>query len=83
MIKVTTTNERNKACPCLYTTPCHPRCTCVMPYSSSGCHRCCTYGSPEQRKAKAEYLARFIDAGWAAEEEKEKSDGRHAGEVSR
>jgi hypothetical protein len=27
-----------------------------MGLSSSGCHRCCTYGSAEQRHAKAEWL---------------------------
>jgi hypothetical protein len=44
-------------CPCLHTTPCHPRCTCIESFSSSGCRRCCTYGSPEQQAAKARYLA--------------------------
>ncbi len=46
----------NRSCPCLYTTPCIPRCTCVVPTSSSGCRRCCSYGSMEQRQAKAEAL---------------------------
>jgi hypothetical protein len=44
-------------CPCLHTTPCHPRCTCVQPYSSHGCARCCRYGSAEQRRERAEALA--------------------------
>ena len=47
----------HRACPCLHTTPCHPRCTCVVPISSSGCHRCCSYGSRSQQKAMAEHLA--------------------------
>jgi hypothetical protein len=51
------------ACPCLHTTPCHERCTCVMPLSSSGCQRCCSYGSAEQRAAAAEALAKIIDLG--------------------
>jgi hypothetical protein len=55
-------------CPCRYTTPCNERCTCVMPASSSGCRRCCAYGSPEQQKAMAELLARFIDQGWREHE---------------
>jgi hypothetical protein len=38
-----------------------------MPISSSGCRRCCSYGSPEQQKAMAEALAKFIDRGWQAE----------------
>lgn len=44
-------------CPCHHTEPCHPRCTCVQPFSSHGCARCCRYGSPEQQKRKAERLA--------------------------
>lgn len=50
-----------KACPCLHTAPCHDSCTCVCPLSSSGCHRCCTYGSPDQQQAKAEFLATAFD----------------------
>ena len=57
------------ACPCLHVTPCHERCTCVNPVSSSGCRRCCTYGSAEQRAAMAKRLADFIDRGWARPEE--------------
>ena len=49
------------SCPCLYTEPCRPDCTCVTAYSSAGCFRCCSYGSPEQRRAKAERLAAKID----------------------
>lgn len=56
-------DNRDAACPCLHTTPCHERCTCVTPLSSSGCRRCCSYGSAEQRAAAAETLAKFIDLG--------------------
>lgn len=49
------------ACPCLFTTPCDG-CTCVQPFSSSGCRRCCSYGSLEQRQSMAEYLAHAIDS---------------------
>ena len=50
-----------RGCPCLYTTPCQPNCTCVMPFSSRGCERCCSYGSLEQRQAKAQALAAAYD----------------------
>ena len=50
------------SCPCLHTTPCNERCTCVDPVSSVGCRRCCSYGSLEQQKAMAEHLARMVDA---------------------
>lgn len=50
-------------CPCAHTTPCHERCTCVTPLSSSGCRRCCAYGSAEQRAAQAARLAALIDLG--------------------
>jgi hypothetical protein len=49
--------EMNGSCPCLYTEPCHERCTCISPVSSSGCRRCCSYGSFEQRTAMAQLLA--------------------------
>ena len=55
------TSEPHRACPCLHTTPCHPRCTCMMSLSSSGCWRCCSYGSREQQRAMAELLASRID----------------------
>lgn len=48
--------KEKKSCPCLHTTPCHARCTCVKPYSSRGCDMCCTYGSEDQQKANAKYL---------------------------
>jgi hypothetical protein len=52
----------NRGCPCLYTTPCRPDCTCVKPFmSSGGCSRCCSYGSVEQRTKAAERLAPLID----------------------
>ena len=54
-------SEKREACPCLHTTPCIPRCTCAMPGSSSGCRRCCTYGSREQQRAAAERLAKQVD----------------------
>lgn len=40
-------------CPCRYVEPCDPSCTCATPVSSFGCLRCCSYGSREQRKARA------------------------------
>ncbi len=49
------------ACPCKHTVPCHPNCTCVKQHMSRGCQRCCTYGSPEQQKAKAERLATLLN----------------------
>ena len=45
-------------CPCHWTTPCTPRCTCVNPFSSHGCTRCCRYGSDEQRRGMAENIVR-------------------------
>jgi len=56
-----------RACPCLHTTPCQPDCTCVTPWMSHGCMRCCSYGSPEQQKAMAEHLAPAIDESWEAQ----------------
>jgi hypothetical protein len=50
------------SCPCRYTTPCGPRCTCVNPISSTGCTRCCSYGPIESQRAKAKDLARRIDS---------------------
>lgn len=64
--------SEHKACPCLHTTPCHPRCTCVMPHSSRGCRRCCSYGSPEQQKAMAEHLV--AQAHGRAQEQDEEND---------
>lgn len=49
--------EQKGSCPCEWTEPCHPRCTCVNPASSYGCTRCCKYGSDEQRKMSAERLS--------------------------
>jgi len=50
--------EGKGSCPCEWTEPCDPRCTCVHPVSSVGCKRCCRYGSDEQRKAQAEHLVK-------------------------
>lgn len=47
-----------RGCPCIYDTPCHPHCTCIHPGSSRGCMRCCTFGSVEQRKARAKRFLR-------------------------
>lgn len=51
----------HKACPCLHTTPCHPDCTCVNIFMSRGCDRCCSYGSPEQQREKAEHLVKLLN----------------------
>lgn len=48
--------QERKACPCHHVTPCSPECTCVKPWSSRGCARCCSYGNPEQQKARAVHL---------------------------
>ena len=45
------------ACPCGYGNPCQKHCTCVEPWSSRGCRRCCRYGSLEQRQYRAAYLS--------------------------
>lgn len=63
--------EDLSSCPCLYTTPCKPGgpgCTCVQPFSSAGCLRCCAYGSSEQQRKMAEHLAKIIDGYHAREE---------------
>lgn len=61
------------SCPCLYTTPCQKHCTCVEGYSSHGCLRCCSYGSLEQRRQRAEWLAAADSrAKQAAEAERER-----------
>lgn len=52
-----------QSCPCLHTTPCHEDCTCIKPFMSRGCRRCCSYGSEEQQQKKAERLAHAIDCG--------------------
>lgn len=53
-----------KSCPCYHTTPCHEFCTCIHIVSSRGCRRCCSVGNMEQRKAKAEWLAKIIDEAY-------------------
>lgn len=52
-------------CPCTIVKPCHPRCTCANGYYSYGCRRCARYGSEDQRRAMAEWLANVIDAALA------------------
>lgn len=60
------------ACPCRWVAPCSPRCTCVVPESSYGCRRCCTYGSSEQKVASAELLAALVPPDAHQHEHKEK-----------
>lgn len=55
-------------CPCQHMTPCHPTCTCVVPVSSRGCQRCCTYGSPAQQRQQAERIAALLTADDEAKE---------------
>ena len=43
-------------CPCRLVQPCKPECSCASRVQSGGCDRCCTYGSDEQRQAKAEWI---------------------------
>ncbi len=52
-----------KSCPCFHTTPCKPNCTCVKPFSSAGCSRCCSYGSEEQQIKAAERITTLINLG--------------------
>lgn len=44
------------SCPCRWTTPCADRCSCATPASSSGCLRCCRYGSDDQRRERAQAI---------------------------
>ena len=48
--------------PCLIVEPCQRDCSCSNPVMSGGCGRCARYGSFEQRKAHAEYLAALGEA---------------------
>lgn len=57
-------------CPCLFTVPCQPNCTCVRPFMSHGCFRCASYGSIEQRTRKAEQLAALIDVAYPKDKAK-------------
>jgi hypothetical protein len=61
ILKITTVDKKEeRSCPCLYLKePCHPQCSCVHPFMSFGCSNCCTYGSIEQRKAKAEMINEY------------------------
>ena len=53
--------EQNRGCPCKYLDePCSSNCTCLNQVSSSGCNYCFTYGSVEQRKAHAEWIAKAL-----------------------
>ena len=54
-------------CPCIYTEPCNGACPCAPPYLKGLCTRCCSEGTPEERKEQAKKLARFIDKGWQEE----------------
>lgn len=51
----------NSDCPCKYTTPCSPNCSCGNPLMSGGCRYCCSSGSFEQRKENAEWIAATVD----------------------
>lgn len=53
---------QRSGCPCLYTEPCDPQCSCVNPNMSHDCSRCATHGSSEQRQKNAERLAAVIDS---------------------
>jgi len=62
--------EEKRSCPCLYGEPCKPNCSCVNPFSSAGCECCCTYGSLEQREAKAKHLKSKLQQQEVTEESK-------------
>lgn len=50
-----------QVCPCtLADEPCHPRCTCIMPVSSSGCLCCASYGSEWQRQSAANKIVNVL-----------------------
>ena len=53
---------RLSVCPCTIVQPCNYLCTCANEDFSGGCRRCATYGNKQQQKAKAEWLAKVIDA---------------------
>lgn len=50
----------NRGCPCNYAEPCMENCSCVHPFMSHGCLRCCTYGSEVQRTKMAEGLVNAL-----------------------
>lgn len=52
--------DERSGCPCLIVEPCSRNCTCATPVLSGGCRRCARYGSAEQRKAAAEFIALAI-----------------------
>ena len=55
-------DARLKSCPCHWIEPCHKTCTCAMPWMSGGCRRCCTFGSDEQKRKRAQRIADYLDA---------------------
>lgn len=54
--------EDMHGCPCINGQPCSDRCSCIMPFSSTGCGHCCRYGSEEQRKFAAERIVSALKA---------------------
>jgi len=56
------TEDNKHECPCMIaTSPCHPDCTCVNPFSSSGCYCCARYGSEKQRKKAADKIVKAMN----------------------
>lgn len=47
---------KKTSCPCTHGFPCAEDCSCIRPYSSKGCSRCCRYGSDEQKKQQSEII---------------------------
>lgn len=70
--------QERKACPCHHVTPCSQECTCVKPWSSRGCERCCSYGNPEQQKVRAVHLtqqpAQWRDAALLVDQWRARAD---------
>ena len=56
-------NSKKGSCPCLHLDkPCYNGyCTCVNTISSLGCQNCCTYGSSEQKKFRAEVINKAVN----------------------
>lgn len=69
-------SRRKGGCPCLHVTPCHPQCSCANPLMSYGCTRCCSYGSKEQQKEMAQWLAMVIDVEWEERMARERKESR-------
>lgn len=74
--RLTAALAQANGCPCLYTTPCSPNCSCAHEMMSGGCQRCCRYGRPEHRRAAAERLVRMEAA--LAEAQRERDEAREA-----